>query len=99
MTARLPIILDANRRTISPQPPDTVAAPIVAGERTSLRFLECFAANMARTHETPGFQLWNRLKPLGGCRPLVGATDRVDYRESGMIRVEMAYRPCSPPQV
>src|ERR1700693_6081919 len=35
----------------------------------------------------------------GVCRPLVRAADRVEHRESGMIRVAMTYRLCSPPQV
>ena len=51
MTARRPIILDANTRTICPHPPDTVPALIVAaGERASLRFLEFFAANIRNPH-------------------------------------------------
>jgi hypothetical protein len=33
---------------------------------------------------------------LGGCRPLVRAADRVEHRESEMIRVVMTYRLCPP---
>ena len=33
----------------------------------------------------------------GICRPVVGAADRVEHRENGMIRVAMTYRLCSPP--
>jgi hypothetical protein len=40
MTARLPIILDANTRTISPHSPDAVPTLIAAGERAA-RPLSC----------------------------------------------------------
>jgi len=47
MTARLPIILDANTRTISRHPPNIVPALIAAaGEHAARRFLEFFAANI-----------------------------------------------------
>jgi hypothetical protein len=35
---------------------------------------------------------------LGVCRPLVRVADRVEHRKSGMIRVAMTYRLCSPPR-
>jgi hypothetical protein len=51
-----------------------------------------------------GFAAWDTgreyhetVSNLGGCRPLVRAADRVDHRESGMIRVAMTYRLCPPP--
>src|SRR5271166_480926 len=37
-------------------------------------------------------------KTWGVCRPLVRAADRVEHRESGMIRAAMTYRLCSPPR-
>jgi hypothetical protein len=35
---------------------------------------------------------------LGGLPAMVRAVDRVEHRESGMIRVAMTYRLCSPPR-
>ena len=55
MTARLPIILDANTRTVSPHPPDTVPALIAAsGARAARLFLEFFAANISATRTRGG---------------------------------------------
>jgi hypothetical protein len=46
--------------------------------------------------------LWRPSKTWGVCRPLVQAADWaadwVERRESGMVRVAMAYRLCSPPK-
>jgi hypothetical protein len=36
---------------------------------------------------------------LGGLPAMVRAVDRVEHRESGMIRVAMTYRLCSPAPV
>jgi site-specific recombinase XerD len=81
MTARLPIIRDANTHTISTHPPDTVPALIAAaGERVSLRFLEFFAANIrnphtrrAYAHAVAGFMTWcdaNRVGSITAVQPL-----------------------------
>jgi type IV secretory pathway TraG/TraD family ATPase VirD4 len=60
------------------------------------------AAESERTHR------WNPLQPVqrssrpsqtwGVCRPLVRVADWVEHSESGMIRVAMTYRVCSPPR-
>jgi integrase/recombinase XerC len=81
MTARLPIIRDANARTISPHPPDVVPALIAAaGERATLRFLEFFAADIrnphtrrAYAHAVAGFMTWcdaNRVGSITAVQPL-----------------------------
>jgi Phage integrase, N-terminal SAM-like domain len=81
MTARLPIILDANTRTVSPHPPDIVPALIAAaGERAARRFLEFFAANIRNPHKrrayaraVAGFMTWcdaNRVGSITAVQPL-----------------------------
>ena len=81
MTARLPIIRDANTRTISRHPPDAVPALIAAaGERASLRFLEFFATNIRNPHTrraygraVAGFMTWcdvNRVGSITAVQPL-----------------------------
>jgi integrase/recombinase XerC len=81
MTARLPIIRDANTRTISPHPPDVVPALIAAaGERAARRFLEFFAANIRNPHTrrayaraVAGFMVWcdaNRVGSIAAVQPL-----------------------------
>jgi site-specific recombinase XerD len=72
MTARLPIILDANTRTISPHPDVVPALIAAAGDRAARRFLEFFPANIrnphtrrAYAHAVAGFMIWCDAKWVG----------------------------------
>ena|ERR1700726_2555805 len=106
MTARLPIILDANARTIRPHPPDTAPALIVAaGERAARRFLEFFAANIcnphtrrAYAHAVAEFMAWcedNRVPSITTVQPLhVSAWIEQQTREHAARLPSCAWRRC-----
>ena len=81
MTARLPIMRDANTRTISPHPSNVVPALIAAaGGRAARRLMEFFAANIrnphtrrADAHAVAGFMTWcdaNRVGSITEVPPL-----------------------------
>jgi site-specific recombinase XerD len=81
MTARVPIIRDANTLTANPHPSGAVPALVAAaGERAARRFLEFFAARIrnphtrrAYAHAVTGFMSWcdtNRMGSITEVQPL-----------------------------